>query len=115
MYAALWEEDRAAKCRREEAEAALLIERNREMLKVLTLQSAAVEKQKEEMKQLKEKEDQLLVCAALYMINTQTLEKDKGKIYKSNPKATTFQRKIAASGGTLRTMLEVDIVISDVS
>jgi hypothetical protein len=60
MYAALWEEDRAAKCRREEAEAALLIERNREMLKVLTLQSAAVEKQKEEMKQLKEKEDQLL-------------------------------------------------------
>ena len=36
----------------------------------------------------------------MYMINTQTLEKDKGKIYKSNPKATTFQRKIAASGGT---------------
>ena len=36
----------------------------------------------------------------LYMINTQTLEKDKGMIYKSNPKATTFQRKIAASGGT---------------
>ena len=36
----------------------------------------------------------------IYMINTQTLEKDKGKIYKSNPKAITFQRKIAASGGT---------------
>ena len=36
----------------------------------------------------------------MYMINTQTLEKNKGKIYKSNPKATTFQRKIAASGGT---------------
>ena len=35
-----------------------------------------------------------------HMINTQTLEKDKGKIYKSNPKATTFQRKIAALGGT---------------
>ena len=36
----------------------------------------------------------------MYMINTQTLEKGKGKIYKSHPKATTFQRKIAASGGT---------------
>ncbi|CAI8040664.1 Cilia- and flagella-associated protein 53 [Geodia barretti] len=36
------------------------IERNREMLKVLTLQMAAVEKQKEEMRELKEKEAQLL-------------------------------------------------------
>ena len=63
MYAALWEEDQAAKCRREEVETALQIERNREMLKVLTLQSAAIEKQKEEMKQLKEKEAQLLVWA----------------------------------------------------
>ena len=61
MYSALWEEDRVAKCRREEIEAALQIERNREMLKVLTLQSAAVEKQKEEMRQLKEKEAHLLV------------------------------------------------------
>ena len=39
-------------------------------------------------------------CTCIHMINTQTLEKDKGKIYKSNPKANTFQRKIAASGGT---------------
>ena len=36
----------------------------------------------------------------MYMINTQILEKDKGKIYKLNPKATIFQRNIAASGGT---------------
>ena len=42
----------------------------------------------------------LILIMYMYMINTQTLEKDKGKIYKSNPKATTFQRKIAASGGT---------------
>ena len=61
MYTALWEQDRMAKCRREEVEAALHIERNKEMLKVLTLQSAAAEKQKEEMAQLKEKEAQLLV------------------------------------------------------
>ena len=61
MYADLWEDDRAAKCAREEIEAALQIERNREMLKVLTLQSAAVEKQKAEMRELKEKEAQLLV------------------------------------------------------
>lgn len=61
MYTALWEQDRMAKCRREEIEAALQIERNKEMLKVLTLQSAAAEKQKEEMAQLKEKEAQLLV------------------------------------------------------
>jgi hypothetical protein len=60
MYARLWEEDQAAKCKREEIEAAMQIERNREMLKVLTLQMAAVEKQKEEMRELKEKEAQLL-------------------------------------------------------
>ena len=34
MYARLWEEDRQTKCKREEMEAALQIERNREMLKV---------------------------------------------------------------------------------
>ena len=61
IYARLWEEDQAAKCKREEIEAAMQIERNREMLKVLTLQMAAVEKQKEEMRELKEKEAQLLV------------------------------------------------------
>ena len=69
MYARLWEEDQAAKCKREEIEAAMQIERNQEMLKVLTLQMAAVEKQKEEMRELKEKEAQLLVirsnCALL--------------------------------------------------
>ena len=61
MYARLWEEDQAAKCRREEIEAAMQIERNEEMLKVLTLQTAAIEKQKEEMRELKEKEAKLLV------------------------------------------------------
>ena len=34
MYARLWEEDRQAKCKREEMEAALQAERNREMLQV---------------------------------------------------------------------------------
>ena len=36
----------------------------------------------------------------MYMINIQTPEKYKAKTYKLNPKATIFQRKIAASGGT---------------
>ena len=35
MYARMWEDDRFAKCKREEMEAALQIERNREALKVL--------------------------------------------------------------------------------
>lgn len=61
IYASMWEEDRSAKCRREETEAALQIERNREMLKVLTLQTTALEKQRQEMRELKEKEAQLLV------------------------------------------------------
>ena len=41
----------------------------------------------------------------MYMINTQTLTKDKTKTYKSNPKAATFQRNIAASGVEPRTFL----------
>lgn len=61
MYTTLWEKDRQAKSKREEMEAALQIERNKEMLKVLTLQSAAIEKQKEDMRKLKEEEAQLLV------------------------------------------------------
>ena len=61
MYAQLWEEDRQAKCHREEMEAALQIERNREMLQVLTLQKSAIDKQKEEMLQLREQEAELLV------------------------------------------------------
>ena len=36
---------------------------------------------------------------SIYM-NILTLEKDKAKAYKSNPKAAIFQRKTAASGGT---------------
>ena len=36
----------------------------------------------------------------MYMINILTLVNNKAKTYKSNPKAATFQRKIAASGGT---------------
>ena len=39
----------------------------------------------------------LLVCR--YMIKTQTLVTDKTKTYISNPKAATFQRKIAAASG----------------
>lgn len=35
MYAKLWDDDRQAKCKREEIEAALQIERNRDMLKVI--------------------------------------------------------------------------------
>lgn len=34
MYAKMWEEDRLAKCKREEMETAMQIERNREALKV---------------------------------------------------------------------------------
>lgn len=34
LYAKLWEEDRKAKCQREEMEAAMQLERNMEMLKV---------------------------------------------------------------------------------
>lgn len=61
MYAHLWEEDKASKCKREEIEATLQIERNHEMLKVLSLQMTAIEKQKDDMRVLKEKEAQLLV------------------------------------------------------
>ena len=42
------------------------------------------------------------------MINTQTLEKDV-KTYKSNPKAATFQRKIAASVGFEPTTFSVRV------
>ena len=34
MFAQMWKDDYSAKCKREEMEAALQIERNREMLKV---------------------------------------------------------------------------------
>ena len=61
MYVSLWERDCQAKCKREEMEATLQVERNKEMLQVLTLQSAAIEQQKEDMRKLKEKEAQLLV------------------------------------------------------
>jgi len=37
MYSKLWEEDRQAKCRREEMEAALQLERSRETLKVYSV------------------------------------------------------------------------------
>lgn len=37
MYAKMWKEDQEAKRKREEMEAALQIEKNREMLKVLDL------------------------------------------------------------------------------
>lgn len=65
MYAALWAQDYVAKCQREETEALLQMEKNKDMLEVLTLQSAAVEKQKEEIRELKEKEAQLMVNSFL--------------------------------------------------
>lgn len=34
MFAELWEKDRVSKCEREEMEAAMQLERNREMLRV---------------------------------------------------------------------------------
>ena len=61
MYASLWDKDCQAKCKREEMEAAMQVERNKEMLQVLTLQSASIEQQKEDMRKLREKEAQLLV------------------------------------------------------
>lgn len=77
MFAELWEKDHLSKCKREEMEAAMQLERNREMLRVsgaayintyqlpyvqvLNLQTAALEKQKEEIKQLREQEGELLV------------------------------------------------------
>ena len=41
-----------------------------------------------------------LWALGVYIIKTQTLVTDKTKTYKSNSKAATFQRKIAASSGT---------------
>lgn len=42
LYAKLWDQDRSAKCAREEMESALQIERNREMLKVRIFLSVLV-------------------------------------------------------------------------
>lgn len=42
MYAKLWKEDQEAKRKREEMEAALQIEKNREMLKVIDLTTVIV-------------------------------------------------------------------------
>ena len=42
MFAQLWKEDRLSKEKREEMEAALQLERNREMLKVRTSHSLCV-------------------------------------------------------------------------
>ncbi|XP_031565537.1 cilia- and flagella-associated protein 53-like [Actinia tenebrosa] len=56
MYADLWEKDVQAKKLREEQAAHEQMERNRETLRILQLQSEAIEKQKEEEKQLKEME-----------------------------------------------------------
>lgn len=77
MFVELWEKDHLSKCKREEMETAMQLERNREMLRVnnyiyrytdirtyiqvLNLQTAALEKQKEEIKRLREQEGELLV------------------------------------------------------
>ena len=42
MYAKLWKEDQEAKRKREEMEAALQIEKNREMLKVIDVTTVIV-------------------------------------------------------------------------
>ena len=56
MYAELWQNDIASKAQREENEAMMLIERDMETLKILDLQTAALEKQKEEARRLREEE-----------------------------------------------------------
>ena len=60
MYADLWQNDIASKAEREENEASMLIERNMETLKILDLQTAALEKQKEEGRKLREEEAEFL-------------------------------------------------------
>eukprot|EP00731_Ephydatia_muelleri_P034004 Em0044g24a len=78
LYAELWEQDWQAKCKREEMEAALQIERNAEMLKVLTLQSEAMEQHKRLMKQLKDEETQLLKEeSALRALEEQRMQEEK--------------------------------------
>lgn len=64
MYAQLWEEDRLKKAEREEREAKEQHERNREVLEVLRKQMAALEKQKDEERLLKDEEAQLLVSCS---------------------------------------------------
>lgn len=61
MYAKLWEEDMLAKAAREERDAKAAHQRNAEVLSVLRKQMAALEATKEEARQLKEEEAQLLV------------------------------------------------------
>lgn len=56
MYAELWEQDRILKAKREEEEAKLQMERNREMVEILNLQKSAIEKKLEEERQLKQLE-----------------------------------------------------------
>lgn len=95
MYAQLWEEDRQAKCHREEMEAALQIERNREMLQVLTLQKSAIDKQKEEMLQLREQEAELLKeDAALRAVEQQRMQQEKRRRQESTKSDLDFSLKL---------------------
>lgn len=78
MFAELWEKDHLSKCKREEMETAMQLERNREMLRVLNLQTAALEKQKEEIKRLREQEGELLrEQAILRAIEEQKIREEK--------------------------------------
>ncbi|XP_065910618.1 cilia- and flagella-associated protein 53-like [Dysidea avara] len=78
MFAELWEEDRLTKSKREEMEAAMQLERNREMLRVLNIQTAALEKQKEELQRLRIEEGELLrEQAMLRAIEEQRMREDK--------------------------------------
>jgi hypothetical protein len=61
MWARLWNEDMLAKAAREEREAQAQIERNKETLKTLELQKAALAEKKSEAQKLREEEAQLLV------------------------------------------------------
>ncbi|KAI6656789.1 Coiled-coil domain-containing protein 11-like [Oopsacas minuta] len=60
MYAELWQNDIASKAEREENETRMLIERNMETLSILDLQTAALERQKEEAQKLREEEAEFL-------------------------------------------------------
>ena len=66
MYADLWEADKRAKERREEMEAAAKRDRNQEMVKVLEIQMAALDVQRNEEKRLKEQEAELLVSCVVF-------------------------------------------------
>ncbi|XP_064390856.1 cilia- and flagella-associated protein 53-like [Halichondria panicea] len=78
FYAGLWEKDRLAKCAREEMDGVLQIERNKEMIKALTLQTASKNEQLQDQKRLKEQEADLLrEDAAIRAMEEQQMKEEK--------------------------------------